>query len=159
MRYLKNTLGGLSRSLTDSALHSFHGRHRWWKLALFAGLFVLPGGSVGVALLAWAERRRETKRAKNGNAVVGESSEIVLPKDSFAIASEKVVAATAGSGNACFASGGASCRASAGKLAASISVNASRPNPQKRGFEGASIRRGLFSPSEPPQTRSPSRCR
>ncbi|MBB5417114.1 hypothetical protein [Paraburkholderia atlantica] len=98
MLYLKNTLGGLSRSLTDSALHSFQGRHRWWKLALFAGLFVLPGGSVGVALLAWAERRRETKRAKKGNAVVAESSEIVLP-------------------------------------------------------------RGLFSPSEPPQTRSPSRCR
>ncbi|MGF6379983.1 hypothetical protein QF000_005584 [Paraburkholderia atlantica] len=117
MLYLKNTLGGLSRSLTDSALHSFQGRHRWWKLALFAGLFVLPGGSVGVALLAWAERRRETKRAKKGNAVVAESSEIVLPKDSFAIVPEKVVAATAGSGNACLASGGASCRASAGKLA------------------------------------------
>ncbi|MBB5400452.1 hypothetical protein OKW50_002947 [Paraburkholderia youngii] len=117
MLYLKNTLGGLSRSLTDSALQSFQGRHRWWKLALFAGLFVLPGGSVGVALLAWAEHRRETKRAKKGNAVIVDSSEIVLPKESFAIETENVVAATANSGNACLASGGASCRASAGRLA------------------------------------------
>ncbi|MGF6480846.1 hypothetical protein [Paraburkholderia sp. JPY419] len=116
MLYLKNTLGGLSRSLTDSALHSFQGRHRWWKLALFAGLFVLPGGSVGVALLAWAEHRRETERAKKDNAVM-ESSEIVLPKESFAIETENVVAATANSGNACLASGGASCRAAAGRLA------------------------------------------
>ncbi|MDH6149622.1 hypothetical protein [Paraburkholderia tuberum] len=68
MLYLKNTLGGLSRSLTDSALHSFQGPHRWWKLALFAGLFVLPGGSVGVALLAWTAHRRGTKRARKGRA-------------------------------------------------------------------------------------------
>ncbi|WP_233851849.1 hypothetical protein [Paraburkholderia sp. HD33-4] len=115
MLYLKNTLGGLSRSLTDSALHSFQGRHRWWKLALFAGLFVLPGGSVGVALLAWAEHRRGTKRSKNGNAVIVETSEIVLPKESFAIEAENVVAVTVNSGNACVAPGGASCRASAGK--------------------------------------------
>jgi hypothetical protein len=58
MQYLKNTLGGLSRSVTESALSSFQGPHRWWKLALFAALFVLPGGSVGVAALAWAEHRR-----------------------------------------------------------------------------------------------------
>ncbi|HEX7933869.1 MAG TPA: hypothetical protein VF573_12450, partial [Paraburkholderia sp.] len=64
MLYLKNTLGGLSRSLTDSALHSFQGPHRWWKLALFAVLFVLPGGSVGVAVLAWAEHRRGRKSEK-----------------------------------------------------------------------------------------------
>ncbi|EDZ99945.1 conserved hypothetical protein [Burkholderia sp. H160] len=115
MPYLKNTLGGLSRSLTDSALHtlrSFQGPHRWWKLALFAGLLVLPGGSVGVALLAWVEHRRGTKQAKNGSAAVAESSEIVLPKDSFAIEAKESAAA----GSACLAPGGASCRASAGKL-------------------------------------------
>ena len=61
MLYLKNTLGGLSRSLTDSALSSFQGPHRWWKLALFAVLFVLPGGSVGVMVLAWVEHRRGRK--------------------------------------------------------------------------------------------------
>ena len=121
MLYLKNTLGGLSRSLTDSALHSFQGRHRWLKLALFAGLFVLPGGSVGVALLAWVEHRRGTKQAKSGNAAVAESSEIVLSKESFAIDAEakanKVTATVANSGTAGLGPGGASCRASAAKLA------------------------------------------
>ncbi|WP_233804113.1 hypothetical protein [Paraburkholderia sp. HP33-1] len=115
MPYLKNTLGGLSRSLTDSALHSFQGRHRWWKLALFAGLMVLPGGSVGVALLAWVEHRRGTKQAKNDSATLAESNEIVLPKESLAIEATDVAAAN--SGSACVAPGGASCRASAGKLA------------------------------------------
>jgi hypothetical protein len=61
MLYLKNTLGGLSRSLTDSALNSFQGPHRWWKLALFAVLFVLPGGSVGMIVFAWAGHRRGAK--------------------------------------------------------------------------------------------------
>jgi hypothetical protein len=115
MLYLKNTLGGLGRSLTDSALNSFHGRHRWWKLALFAGLLVLPGGSVGVALLAWVEHRRGTKRRKNGDAVV-ESGEIVLPQGSFAIDAKNSGTATAHHDNACDAPGGASCRAAAGKL-------------------------------------------
>jgi hypothetical protein len=64
MLYLKNTLGGLSRSLTDSALNSFQGPHRWWKLALFAVLFVVPGGSVGVMVLAWVEHRRGKKGGK-----------------------------------------------------------------------------------------------
>ncbi|MCC8402088.1 hypothetical protein LJ655_09315 [Paraburkholderia sp. MMS20-SJTN17] len=116
MPHLKNTtLSGLSRSLTHSALHSFQGPHRWWKLALFAGLLVLPGGSVGVALLAWVEHRRETKRAKRDSAALETSSEIVLPKESFAIAATGITAAN--SGSACVARGGASCRASAGKLA------------------------------------------
>jgi hypothetical protein len=114
MLYLKNTLGGLSRSLTDSALHSFQGRHRWWKLALFAGLFVLPGGSVGVALLAWVEHRRGTKQVKNGDAAAVGTGEIVLPKESFAI--EATNTAAANSGSACVARCGASCRASAGKV-------------------------------------------
>ena len=117
MLYLKNTLGGLSRSLADSALHSFQGRHRWWKLALFAGLIVLPGGSLGVALLAWVEHRREMKREKSGNATVVETSEIVLPKESFAIEPGNLVTTAANIGNTCLTRGGASCRASAGKPA------------------------------------------
>ncbi|APA86168.1 hypothetical protein BJG93_12735 [Paraburkholderia sprentiae WSM5005] len=117
MQYLKNTLGGLSRSLTDSALHSFQGRHRWWKLALLAGLFVLPGGSLGVALLAWAEHRRMAKRARNDNAALAETSLSVLPEGSFAMETGNAVAATPNGGTACLATGGASCRASAGKLA------------------------------------------
>ncbi|MEM5384586.1 hypothetical protein VSR68_13430 [Paraburkholderia phymatum] len=61
MLYLKNTLGGWSRSLTESALQTLQGAHRWWKLALYAVIFVLPGGSLGVLLFAWIERRRSRK--------------------------------------------------------------------------------------------------
>ncbi|NML32181.1 hypothetical protein [Paraburkholderia antibiotica] len=125
MLYLKNTLGGLSRSLTDSALHSFQGRHRWWKLALFAGLFVLPGGSVGVALLAWAEHRRETKRTKTekGVAVVAENGASALALDNITVITKDVAATITTTASAvqatgaCQARGDASCRASARKLA------------------------------------------
>lgn len=58
MQYLKNALNGLGRHLHDSALHAFQGPHRWWKLAFFAAMFVLPGGSVLVALVAWFDHRR-----------------------------------------------------------------------------------------------------
>ena len=58
MLYLKNTLGGLGRSLTDSALQTFQGANRWWKVALYAVIFVLPDGSIGVLLFAWFEHRR-----------------------------------------------------------------------------------------------------
>ncbi|MFM0528229.1 hypothetical protein PQR11_25000 [Paraburkholderia strydomiana] len=108
MLYLKNTLGGLGRSLTDSALHSFQGPHRWWKLALFAVLFVLPGGSVGVAILAWVEHRRGRKSSSS---------------TSVEIAAEPVrLAGTAAApaqnpASACQSRGDAPCRAAAGKLA------------------------------------------
>ncbi|MFM0755051.1 hypothetical protein [Paraburkholderia strydomiana] len=108
MLYLKNTLGGLGRSLTDSALHSFQGPHRWWKLALFAVLFVLPGGSVGVAILAWVEHRRGRKSSSS---------------TSVEIAAEPVrVVGTAAApaynpASACQSRGDAPCRAAAGKLA------------------------------------------
>ncbi|CAB3702842.1 hypothetical protein LMG22037_03600 [Paraburkholderia phenoliruptrix] len=108
MLYLKNTLGGLSRSLTDSALHSFQGPHRWWKLALFAVLFVLPGGSVGVAVLAWFEHRRGRKGAK------GASLEIAAAPVRAASAA---AAPAHGAANACQSRGEAPCRAAAGKLA------------------------------------------
>jgi hypothetical protein len=58
MLYLKNTFGGLGRSLTDSAVQAFHGPHRWWKLALYVAMFILPGGSLGVLLIAWLDGRR-----------------------------------------------------------------------------------------------------
>jgi hypothetical protein len=31
---------------------------RWARLALYAALLALPGGSIGVVLLWWTERRR-----------------------------------------------------------------------------------------------------
>ncbi|WP_207000199.1 hypothetical protein [Trinickia mobilis] len=58
MQYLKNALSSLGRHLHDSALHAFQGPHRWWKLAFFAAMFVLPGGSVLIALVAWFDHRR-----------------------------------------------------------------------------------------------------
>jgi hypothetical protein len=68
MLYLKNTLGGLSRSLHDSAMQSFQGPNRWWKLALYAVMFVMPGGSLGVLFFAWIEHRRNGRKAKPGSA-------------------------------------------------------------------------------------------
>jgi hypothetical protein len=115
MLYLKNTLGGLSRSLTDSALSSFQGPHRWWRLALFAVLFVLPGGSVGVAVFAWFEHRRVQKGAK---AVPAESA-------GSSIAAAGVAAAPSATG-ACQARLGAPCRAAAGKLARQTTSSDSR---------------------------------
>jgi hypothetical protein len=136
MLYLKNTLGGLSRSLTDSAVSSFRGPHRWWKLALFAGLIVLPGGSVAVALLAWVEHRRQTKRAKRAAVVVENGAitrpaalpDAAAPQEPFTVAPKNIAASavtvvnTASTSNviagtACQARGGASCRAAAGKPA------------------------------------------
>ena len=103
MLYLKNTLGGLSRSLTDSALNSFQGPHRWWKLALFAVLFVVPGGSVGVMVLAWVEHRRGKKGGKAALQLTG-----------------------APVASACQARGDAPCRAAAGKLARQATSTESR---------------------------------
>ena len=64
MLYLKNTLGGLSRSLHDSALQTFQGPYRWFKLALYVVMFVLPGGSLGVMFFAWLDHRRNGRTAK-----------------------------------------------------------------------------------------------
>jgi len=63
MPYLKNTLGGLGRSLHDSALNSFQGPYRWWKLALYVVMFVLPGGSLGVLFVSWIDHRRNGRAA------------------------------------------------------------------------------------------------
>jgi hypothetical protein len=120
MLYLKNTLGGLGRSLTDSALNSFQGRHRWWKLALFAGLFVLPGGSVGVAVLAWVEHRRGSTRSKAAHTELAATATL-LTESITATASH-----AAGQTAACQARGDAPCRAAAGKLARQATSTESR---------------------------------
>ena len=64
MLYLKNTLSSLSRSLHDSAVQSFQGPYRWWKLALYWVMFVLPGGSLGVLFFAWIDHRRNGHTAQ-----------------------------------------------------------------------------------------------
>jgi hypothetical protein len=73
MLYLKNALSGLGRHLHhlhDSALHAFQGPHRWWKLAFFAAMFMLPGGSIVVALVAWFDHRRQQPTPAAASATV-----------------------------------------------------------------------------------------
>jgi hypothetical protein len=73
MLYLKNALGGLGRSVTDTARLAFAqaGAAGWRKLAVYAAVFALPGGSLAVLLFMWAQRR-SAKLAAAGktNAVV-----------------------------------------------------------------------------------------
>ncbi|RDK01958.1 hypothetical protein [Paraburkholderia lacunae] len=114
MLYLKNSLGGLSRSLTDSALNSFQGPHRWWKLALFAVLFVLPGGSVGMMVFAWVEHRRGQKGGSSITAPVELAGSVVAAK--------KVAGAVISVGT-CRTHGDAPCRAAAGKQARQASTD------------------------------------
>ncbi|CAE6821545.1 hypothetical protein [Paraburkholderia haematera] len=123
MLYLKNTLGGLSRSLTDSALSSFQGPHRWWKLALFAVLFVLPGGSVGVAALAWVEHRRGQKGTQ---AVPAELEGLPVVGSSVIPAPNGIPAIPVNPAGACHTRGDAPCRAAAGKLARQTTASDSR---------------------------------
>ncbi|MFM0227439.1 hypothetical protein [Paraburkholderia dipogonis] len=122
MLYLKNTLGGLSRSLTDSALSTFQGPHRWWKLALFAVLFVLPGGSVGVAVLAWFEHRRGQKDVKTAKVELVAASVPTVNGAVVPTGAEKRV----GPAGACQSRADAPCRAAAGKLARQAKSTESR---------------------------------
>lgn len=64
MPYLKNALGGLGRSVTDTARLALAqaGAAGWRKLAVYAAVFALPGGSLAVLLFMWAQRR-QAKRA------------------------------------------------------------------------------------------------
>ena len=108
MPYLKNTLGGLSRSLTGSALQTFPGPNRWWKLALYVVMFVLPGGSVAVMVFAWIDHRR----AVRDRAAVAPAGQ---PGSDQA---GKPVAAAQSSANLCQTRCDAPpCRAAAGKQA------------------------------------------
>ncbi|MEM5458192.1 hypothetical protein VSR69_25580 [Paraburkholderia phytofirmans] len=118
MLYLKNTLGGLSRSLTDSALSTFQGPHRWWKLVLF----VLPGGSVGVAVLAWFEHRRGQKGVKMAKVELVAASVPTVNAAVVPAGAEKHV----GPAGACQARGDAPCRAAAGRLARQAKSTESR---------------------------------
>jgi hypothetical protein len=82
-------------------------------------LFVLPGGSVGVAVFAWVEHRRGRKETQ------------AKPKESMgsSIAPASVVApasAAMGPAVACQARLGAPCRAAAGKLARQTTLSDSR---------------------------------
>jgi hypothetical protein len=115
MLYLKNTLGGLSRSLTGSALQTLQGPNRWWKLALYAVTFVLPGGSIAVMIFAWVDHRRAL-RDRAAGAPTGQLTS-VSTSDQAGKAGKPAVAGPSGT-NLCQARCDAPpCRAAAGKQA------------------------------------------
>ncbi|WP_133649725.1 hypothetical protein [Paraburkholderia flava] len=118
MLYLKNTLGGWGRSLTDTALHTFRGPHRWWRLALYAVMFVLPGGSLGVLFFAWIDHRRGRRDAQSGHGA-GMRQLPLLPASASAAGKDATSAGSLVPGSTiCQARGNAPvCRAAAGKVA------------------------------------------
>jgi hypothetical protein len=74
MLYLKNALGGIGRSVTCTARHAFAhagGAARWRKAVLYAAMFVLPGGSIAVVLMMWADRRRSQRSSQSANVTAG----------------------------------------------------------------------------------------
>jgi hypothetical protein len=90
MLYLKNTLGGLGRTLTESAMQTLHAPRRWWKLALYVVLFILPGGSIGVVFFAWLERRRAQQAARNAaSAAAACQSRLEAPASACRAAASK----------------------------------------------------------------------
>jgi hypothetical protein len=121
MLYLKNTLGGLSRSLIDSALLNFQKPYRWWKLVLYAVVFVLPGGSLGVLLLAWIDHRRtrrggvKTASVKPVALLVASSMKAKAPSATQSIAPGATICQTRSDAPA--------CRAAAGKQARQVSAD------------------------------------
>jgi hypothetical protein len=119
MLYLKNTLGGLSRSLHDSALQTFQGPYRWLKLALYVVMFVLPGGSLGVMFFAWLDHRRNGRATKAATAAA--VAPVALPGSASATksAAKPVAPGTAlAVATACQPRTEApACRAAAGKQA------------------------------------------
>jgi len=74
MLYLKNALGGLGRSVTDTARFAFAQAGAasraagWRKLAVYVAVFALPGGSFAVLLYMWAKRRRAERKVEPGAA-------------------------------------------------------------------------------------------
>lgn len=124
MLYLKNTLGGLSRSLHDSAVQSFQGPNRWWKLALYAVMFVMPGGSLGVLFFAWVEHRRNGRKAKRSSAASAAPAVALLASAGAGKILAPGAATAPGLPTACHVRADApACRAAAGKQARQASAD------------------------------------
>ncbi|RFU47383.1 hypothetical protein [Paraburkholderia sp. DHOC27] len=134
MLYLKNTLGGLGRSLHDSALNTFQGPNRWWKLALYVVMFVLPGGSLGVLFFAWLDNRRARRAAAQSAAtsaapiaLLTSAVTVKAAKAGASLVKGAIAASTASVATvsaSCQSRGDApACRAAAGKLARQINAD------------------------------------
>lgn len=80
MLYLINALGGLGRSVTDTArlaLAKAGPSSRWRKLALYAAMFALPGGSLAVVAMVWTQRRRARRATASAGAIVVPATTVV----------------------------------------------------------------------------------
>ncbi|CAH2773954.1 MAG: hypothetical protein CPDRYMAC_0258 [uncultured Paraburkholderia sp.] len=85
------------------------------ETGLFAILFVLLGGSVGVAILAWVEHRRGRKDAKSAMKLAAPVAK-----------AGTTVSANAAPAGACQSRGDAPCRTAAGKQARQTKATDSR---------------------------------
>lgn len=65
MPFLKHAAGALRRNLSDTARHTLSGPHRGWKIALYAALLIVPGGSLAALGFAWFDQRRH-RAARDG---------------------------------------------------------------------------------------------
>ncbi|WP_042266156.1 hypothetical protein [Paraburkholderia heleia] len=77
MLFLINALGGLGRSVSETVRLAFAKAgepSRWRKLALYAAMFALPGGSIAVVAVVWAQRRRAQPEPAAASAVVPAAS-------------------------------------------------------------------------------------
>ncbi|MFX1673750.1 hypothetical protein PWR63_16035 [Paraburkholderia sp. A2WS-5] len=113
MLYLKNALGGIGRSVSCTARLAFTqtgGAARWRKFALYAAMFVLPGGSIAVALMVWADRRR-AQRDGAGTSVVMSGVMPPATSPSVVAASMNAAAATTAAAKAACSGVQVACRA------------------------------------------------
>ena len=139
MLYLKNTLGGLGRSLHDSAVQSFQGPYRWWKLALYVVMFVLPGGSLGVLFFAWVDHRRNARAIRKAKVAPSTPSALLASTGTGKGAAPVKLTAPA-LVTACQPRAEApACRAAAGKQARQTSADLRCQAAKVRSCEGTKV--------------------
>jgi hypothetical protein len=104
MLYLKNALGGIGRSVSCTARLAFAqtgGAARWRKFAVYAAMFVLPGGSIAVVLMMWADRRRAQRGGAGTSVAVSSAAPLASDPVVLAAAMSAAAATTAAAKAAC----------------------------------------------------------
>ncbi|AOJ70519.1 MULTISPECIES: hypothetical protein [Burkholderia] len=79
MPLLKTAAGALRRNLSDTARHTLSGPHRGWKIALYAVLLIVPGGSLAALGFAWLDQRRQ-RAARAGGGRAASAQETSAPQ-------------------------------------------------------------------------------
>ncbi|HKT95570.1 MAG TPA: hypothetical protein VJS30_03405 [Paraburkholderia sp.] len=104
MLYLKNALGGIGRSVSCTARLAFAqagGAARWRKFAVYAAMFALPGGSIAVVLMMWADRRRAQRDGADPSVTASTASPRATSPAVVAAAMSAAAATTAAAKAAC----------------------------------------------------------